>query len=147
MDGREAVGLLKCLRRHVLGGGLAHAGGHQLHLGVVGDELEAVLVAGDDDAVPARRLAFAADGTDKVVGLVPRQLIPRDAHGRQHLLQRQHLHRQLLRHSLALGLVGRVGLMPERRLPPVEGDAQRLRLLLVQQALQRGDKAVDGVGV
>ena len=147
MDGREAVGLLKCLRRHVLGGGLAHAGGHQLHLGVVGDELEAVLVAGDDDAVPARRLAFAADGTDKVVGLVPRQLIPGDAHGRQHLLQRQHLHRQFLRHSLALGLVGRIGLMPERRLPPVEGDAQRLRLLLVQQALQRGDKAVDGVGV
>ena len=147
MDGREAVGLLKCLRRHVLGGGLAHAGGHQLHLGVVGDKLEAVLVAGDDDAVPARRLAFAADGTDKVIGLVPRQLILGDAHGRQHLLQRQHLHRQLLRHSLALGLVGRVGLMPERRLPPVEGDAQRLRLLLVQQALQRGDKAIDGVGV
>ena len=147
VDGRKAVGLPERLRRHILRGGLAHAGGHQLHLGVVGDELEAVLIAGDHDAVPAAGLAFAADGADEVVGLVAGQFVLGDAHRRQHLLERQHLHGQLLRHSLALRLIGRIRLVAERRLPPVEGDAQRLRLLLVQQALERGDKAVDGVGI
>ena len=147
VDGGKAVDLPKRLRRHVLCGGLPHAGGHQLDLGTVGNELEAVLVAGDDDAVPAVGLAFAADGADEIVGLVARQLVLGDAHGGQHLLQRQQLHGQLLRHPLALGLVGRVRLVAERGLPTVEGNAQGLRLLLVQQALERGDKAVDGVGV
>lgn len=53
VDGGEAVLLPEGLLRHILGGGLAHTGGHQLHLGVGGDELETVLIAGDDDAVPA----------------------------------------------------------------------------------------------
>ena len=147
VNGIKAVGLPERLRRHILCGGLAHAGGHQLHLGVVGDKLETVLVAGDHDAVPAIGLAFAADGADEVVGLIAGQLVLGDAHSRQHLLQRQQLHGQLLRHPLALGLVGRIRLMAERRLPPVEGDAQRLRLLLIQQTLERGNEAVDGVGV
>ena len=55
VDGGEAVLLPEGgLRGHILGGGLPHAGGHQLHHGVVGDELEGVLVAGDHHAVPAR---------------------------------------------------------------------------------------------
>ena len=39
MDGVEAVLLPEQGGGHIGGGGLAHAGGHQLHLGAVGDEL------------------------------------------------------------------------------------------------------------
>ena len=123
VDGVEAVLLPEGLRGHILGGGLAHAGGHQLHLGAVGDQLQAVLVAGDDDAVPPRRLAFAADGADEVVGLVPRQLIAGHGHGRKHLLHHRQLHGQLRGHGLALGLVFRVRPVAEGWLPAVKGDA------------------------
>ena len=123
VDGVEAVLLPEGLRGHILGGGLAHTGGHQLHLGAVGDQLQAVLVAGDDDAVPPRRLAFAADGADEVVGLVPGQLIAGHGHGRQHLLHHRQLHGQLRGHGLALGLVIRVRPVAEGGLPAVEGDA------------------------
>ena len=37
--------------------------------------------------------------------------------------------------------------MPEGGFPPVEGDAQGLGALLLQQPLEGGDEAVDGVGV
>ena len=40
---------------------------------------------------------------------------------------------------------GRVGLVPECWFPPVKGSAHGVRLLLVQQLLQHGDKAVNGV--
>ena len=147
VDGVEAVLLPEGLRGHILGGGLAHAGGHQLHLGAVGDQLEAVLVAGDDDAVPPRRLAFAADGADEVVGLVPRQFIAGHGHGRKHLLHHRQLHGQLRGHGLALGLVIRIRPVAEGGLPAVEGDAQGLRVFLVQQALEGGDEAVYRVGI
>ena len=147
VDGVEAVLLPEGLRGHILGGGLAHAGGHQLHLGAVGDQLEAVLVAGDDDAVPPRRLAFAADGADEVVGLVPRQLIAGHGHGRKHLLHHRQLHGQLRGHGLALGLVIRVRPVAEGGLPAVKGDAQGLRVFLVQQALEGGDEAVYRMGI
>ena len=147
MDGVEAVGLPEGRLRHVLGGGLAHAGGHQLHLRLVRDELKAVLVPGDHHARPARRLALPGDGADEVVGLVPRQLVAGDVHGVQHLLEHRELLGQLLGHSLPLGLVALVGQVAEGGLPPVEGDAQGLGGLLVQQLLQGGDEAVDRVGV
>ena len=147
VDGGEAILLPEGLLRHVLGGGLAHAGGHQLHLGMGGDELETVLIAGDDDAVPAGCLAAAADGADEIVGLVAGEIVLGNVHGGEHLLQIRQLHGQLLRHPLALGLVAFIRLMAEGRLPAVEGDAQRLRLLLVQQPLEGGEKAIDGVGI
>ena len=123
------------------------AAGQQTHMGVGGDQLQAVAVAGGDGAVPADGLALAADGTDQVIGLVAGQLIAGHGHGVEHLLQRQHLFGQLLGHTLAVGLIGRVGLVPECWLPPVKGSAHGVRLLLVQQLLQHGDKAVNGVCV
>ena len=147
VDGVEAVGLPEGILRHVLGGGLAHAGGHQLYLRLVRDELEAVLVPGDHHARPARGLALPGDGADEVVGLVPRQFVAGDVHGVQHLLEHRELLGQLLGHSLPLGLVALVGQVAEGGLPPVEGDAQGLGGLLVQQLLQGGDEAVDRVGV
>ena len=147
MDGIEAVGLPERVRRHVLIGLPPRHPGGQLYPGVVGDELQAVLIAGDDDALPVRRLAPAADSADQVVGLVARQLVPGDGHGVQHVLHGLELHGQLLVHGLALGLVRRVRLVAERGLAAVKGDAQGVGLLLVHQPLHGGQKAKDGVGV
>ena len=134
-------------RCHILGGGLPHAGGHQLHHGVVGNELQAVLVAGDHHAVPAVRLALAGDGADQVVGLPALLLITGNVQGVQHLFQHRHLDPELLRHGLAGGLVGLRGLMAEGWSVDVEGDAQRVRRLLPLQSKERGEKSEDGVGV
>ena len=147
MDGGEAVGLPEALRGHVFGGRLAHAGGNQLDFGFVRNELEAVLVAGNGYALPACRLAFPGDGADEVICLVSRQLVAGDVHGVQHLLEDRHLLGQLLGHPFPLGLVALVFQMPEGGLPPVEGDAQGLRLFLLQQPLEGGDKAIYGVGI
>ena len=143
----EAVLLAERSGRHVLGGGLSHAGGYQFDLGMVGNELQAVLIAGHHHTLPALRLALAGDGTDQVVRLITCHLIAGDVHGVQHLFQHRHLHRQLFRHPLALGLVVLVCLMAEGGLAPVKGDAQRLRLLLLRQALQGGQKAENGMGI
>ena len=147
VDRFKAVLLPESLRGHILGGGLAHAGGHQLHLGVGGDELKAVLVAGDDDAVPAGRLAFPGNGADQVIGLPPLHFIAGDVQGIQHLFQHRHLHPQFLRHGLPGGLVRLVRLVTEGRGVEVEGDAQGIRPFFLFQAQQRGEKAEHGVGV
>ena len=146
VNGVEAVLRPERFLRHIPRAVIPSAG-QQEHAGAVGDQLQAVPVAGGDDAVPAIGLAFAADGAEQVVGLVARQLIAGNGHGGQHLLERQHLLRQLVGHALAGGLVRGVGLVPERRLPPVKGHADRVGLFVVQQLLQHGDKAVHGVGV
>ena len=78
MNGVKAVFLPEGRLRHVLCGGLAHAGGDQLHPGRFVDKLEAVLVPGDHDALPARRPAFPGDCAQKVVRLPALQLIAGD---------------------------------------------------------------------
>ena len=147
MDGIKAVCLPKDRRRHVGGECLAHAGGHQLDAGLVGDQLEAVLVAGHHHALPAPLLAAAGDGAQQVVGLVACQLVAGDGHGGQYLLHHRQLLGQLLRHSLAGGLVVGVCLMAEGGLPPVERHAQCIGLFLVHEPLQHVEKAKNGVGV
>ena len=124
------------VRGHIFGGGAAHAGGHQLDGGGIGDQLERVLVPGDDHRRPAGGGVLYRDGADEIIGLPAVQLIHGDFHGRQHLLQQRHLTGQLVGHPLPLGLIaphrpdaGRWGL-------PVKGDAQGIRLLLVQQLIQ-----------
>ena len=74
VDGIEAIGLPKGLRGHVLGGGAAHAGGHQLHRGVICHQLEGIFVPGDDDRVPpgarVRHLAGQLLGHGLALGLI-----------------------------------------------------------------------------
>ena len=147
VDGGKAVLLPKGLRGHVPGGGLAHAGGHQLDLGVVGDELEGVLVPGHQHAVPPGRLALPGESAQQVVRLPSGQLVAGDVHGVQHLFEHRHLLGQLLRHGVAGGLVGLVGLVAEGGSVDVEGHAQRLRLLLLRQPQQRREKAVHRMGI
>jgi len=92
VDGFKAVLLPEGLRGHILGGSLAHTGGHQLHLRMVGDKLEGILISRHHYAVPARRLAFPGNGADQVIGLPPLHFITGDIQGIQHLFQHRHLH-------------------------------------------------------
>ena len=147
MDGVKAVLLPESLRGHILGGGLAHAGGHQLHLSAVGDELKGILVSCHHHAVPARHLAFPGDGADEVVSLPALQLVAGDVQCVQHLFQHRHLHPQLLRHGLPGGLVGLVRLVAEGGGVKVKGDAQGVRLFFLLQSQQRGKKAENGMGI
>ena len=124
----------------------AHAGLHEAHGGAAADELEAVPVAGDDLAAPAGGGALFRRRAEDVVGLPARRLQPADAHLLQHALEHGHLRRQVVRHRLALGLIARVLPVAEGRLRQVEGHAERVRRALLQQPLQNGEKAVNGVG-
>ena len=108
--------------------------------------MQAVLIAGNDDAVPAAFLADGGGGAQNIVSFKALQLVAADAHGVQNLFQDGHLGRQLLRHTLALGLVGLILLMAEGGGFQVKTDADRLGLLLLQQTLQDGHKAIDSVG-
>ena len=146
MDGIEAIGLPKGLRGHVLGGGAAHAGGHQLYGGVVGDQLEGIFIPGDDDRVPPGALVRLGDGANQVVGLPAVQLVHGDVQGGEDLFQNGHLTGQLLGHGLALGLIALVGQVAEGGGLAVKSDAQGLGLLLVQQLVQDIQKAKHGVG-
>ena len=146
MDGVKAVLGPELLRGDVPGGGLAHAGGHQLHGGVAVDQLQGVLVPGDDHRVPPLLPVPPRHGAQQVVRLPALQLAAADVHGVQHVLQHRHLNGQLLRHPLALGLVLGKRLMPEGGRPHVERHRQPLGLFLVQQLEQDVEKAEDGVG-
>ena len=86
MDGVKAVLFPERVGSHVLGGGAAHAGGHQLDGGVVGDQLEGVLVAGDHDGVPAGGSVLGGDGAHQVVRLPTVHLVDWDVHGGQDIL-------------------------------------------------------------
>ena len=125
---------------------LSHAGLNVADVGRVRNELEAVLIARDDDALPPGALAALADRAEQIVRLIPLQLQTAHAHGVKRLLQQRHLHGQLLRHRLALRLVAVVLFVAERRRAQIERDAQRLRHLQLQHALQDGQKAVHTVG-
>ena len=146
MDGVKAVLLPEAVGGHLPGGGLPHAGGHQLHPGGLGDQLEGVLVAGDDDGVPPGGGVPGGDGADEIVGLPPVQLVPGDVHGVQNVLDHRQLGGQLVGHALALGLVPLVGQMAEGGGLPVKGDAQGVGLLLVRQLEQDVEEPVHRVG-
>ena len=146
MDGVKAVFLPESVGRHVLGGGAAHAGGHQLHRGVVGDQLEGVLVAGDHNGIPSGGGILGGDGAHQVVRLPAVHLIDGDVHGGQHVLQNGHLAGQLVGHPLPGGLVAVIGQMAEGGSLAVKGDAQGVGVAVVQQLAQDIQKAEDGVG-
>ena len=142
----KAVFLLETRRGIQHRFGLTHAGLHVADAGGIGNELQAVLITGDNDAVPAAFLADGGGGTQNIIGFIALQLVAAEAHGVQNLFQNGHLGRQFLGHPLPLGLIGLILLMAEGGGLQVKADANRLRLLLLQQTLQDGNKAVDGVG-
>ena len=142
----KAVGRPKRAGVHLLGGGLSHAGGNQFHVGMVRDQLQGVLVPRGHPAVPTSGLAPAGDGADQVIRLPAGQLIAGDVHGIQHLFQHRHLHRQLLGHSLPLGLVVCVGQVPEGGLLPVKGHTHPVRVHFFLHPPQDIQKSKNGMG-
>ena len=142
---RKAVLRLKHLRRVQDRLVFAHAGLHMADRRRIGDELQAVLIAGDDRAVPACVMTFDRDCPKNIVGLIARLLIAADAHGVQYLFEHRHLCGQVLGHRLALGLITVISLMAEGWLFPVKAYAQRIGLLLVQQMLQNIQKSKNGI--
>ena len=111
------------------------------------DELQAVPVAGGDDAVPAGGCAFLPHRADDVVRLPALAGEDGDIHGPQHILHHGHLLGQLVRHAVAGGLVLVVLLVAEGGAVEIEGHAQGVRRVLVLQPLHDIQKSVDGMGI
>ena len=109
------------------------------------DELEGVLVPGDEAAGKSLLLADPGHGAEKIVRLPAGELVPADTHGVEHFLQDRHLDAQLLGHTLAGGLVSRAQLVAEGRRVHVEGHAYAVRPLLIHKALQDRQKTVHAV--
>ena len=127
-------------------GGLPHAGRDQAHGRPAADQLQAVPVAGDDDAAVAVLVRAAADRADQVVRLVARQLAAHEPHRVQHFLHHRQLGGELIRHALAGGLIGIKLQMAEGFFLYVKAHDRAVGLLVVLQLEQRGQKAVDRVG-
>ena len=132
----------------VVAGGLAAAHGRdgELDRDVGADELQIILVAGDDDAVVPRALAARRDGADDVVGLVALQLQAGDVHGVEHLLEHGQLRGELVGHAAAARLVLGELLVAKRRPREVERDAHGVGGFRRELLFQNVQKAVDGVG-
>ena len=124
---------------------LAHAGLHMAHMCSLAYKLEAVLIAGDNAAVPAGFFANLAHSAEKVVRFIALEFKAQDAHIVKHLLQNRHLHRKFLRHTLALRLVAVIAQMAECRCFKVKGHTDGLGLFTVKQLLQNRQEAVNAV--
>ena len=117
------------------------------HLDVrVADELVGVAIAGDDDDVVAPRVGLLGGRGDEVVGLEPGELAHRHPEGVEHLTDEAHLLAQRVGRRLALRLVGRVGLVAERRLGSVEGDEHLVGALLLHHVDEHRREPEHGVG-
>ena len=112
-------------------GGLSHAGGDQHNGRAAADKLQAVAVTGYDHAGVAVLVRAAADGAEQVIRLVARLFAPDDAQRIEHLLCQRQLCGQLVRHSLAGGLVGVEFKVAEGFLLHVKADDGAVRPLLV----------------
>ena len=115
MNGFKPILLPERRRGHIPGGGLPHAGGHQLHRHMVINELKRILVSRDHHGLPPRLAVHLGDGADQIIGLPAFQLIPGDIHGIQHLPDQRQLGHQVLRHRLPLCLIPLIGQMPKGR--------------------------------
>ena len=129
------------MRRVIRRSRLPALGDNELDRDPVAHQLQAVAVAGDDNAVPRRLGADTGDGSDDIVRLPALALKDRDAQRLQNLFHDRHLLGQLLRHRVPGGLVTIVLLMAERRGLEVKGDAERIRRLLRLDPVQDIQKA------
>ena len=112
----------------------------------VGNQLQAVPVAGDDDALPALFLTDSAGSAQNVIRLIAGAGIAVDIHLLQHLTQDRHLHGQILRHGLTLGLVIVKGPVAECFILQIKGYGECIGRLLGKQTVEDVEKAEYGIG-
>ena len=111
----------------------------------VADELEEVLVAGDDGHVVPGRAGLFGERPDDVVRLEPRVGQHRHAEGFARLAHPRRLFDQVGGHRRPVRLVVGGERGPEGRPPHVEGGGDQRRLVVGDQLAQHRDEAVDGV--
>jgi len=109
------------------------------------DELQEVLVRGDDDDLQAPLDRLPGEGRDRVVGLVARHLHDRHPQGLAHAPDVGHLDGEVVVHLRPVGLVLGVLLVAEGLPRGIEEDGHVLRLLVLDQLAQHGREAVGGV--
>ena len=115
------------------------------HRHVVGDQLERVPVAGDDEGVHALGFCLGGERRDDVVRLVACRGQPADAERVEHLEDQADLAAELVRGLGAARLVLDVLLVPEGRLAAVERHRHVRRLFVAQHVDQHRGEPVDGV--
>ena len=122
-------------------------GGGQQHRDGVGHQLQAVAVAGRNEAGVAPLLAAAGEGAKDIVGLVALALDHRVAERREDFFEHRQLLGQLLRHTLAGGLVAVIHLMTEGFGPHIKGHGHSVGGMVIHQADEDIHKALNGVGM
>ena len=110
----------------------------------IGDQLPAVLVAGDQEALAAEFVGQAGDGGQDVVGLVRLAVQRGNAQGGNHAADGRNLRHQVLVHLRPLNLVLIVHRVAERLARQIEGTEQIVGLLLFQQVEQIAGEAEHG---
>ena len=143
LGGRQPV--LLDQRGRVVAPHVGHAAAVVQHGHVVGDQLERVPVAGDDEDVMPSASRLGGERRDDVVGLVARRGQVPDAERVEHLEDQADLAAELVRRLGPARLVLDVLLVPEGRLAAVERHRHVRRLLVAQHVDQHRGEAVDGV--
>ncbi len=144
LAGAEAVSLLDGLFVVHLCVGDAAPGDHDGD--AVGDELEFVEVARHDQHSLSRALGLGRQGADDVVGLIALLAVRGDVHRLQYLASHVELGGELVGHGPPGGLVVLEDLVAEGGPGEVEGDADHLRPLFVEDLEEHGGEAIGRVG-
>ncbi len=108
------------------------------------DQLQQVLVAGDDQDIEILLGGLARQRANDVVGLVPRNFQDGQAHGLAVAADVGQLHAEVFRHGRALRLVGGEELVAKRGRGGVEHDSDviRAQFLVLQQAPHHGGEQI-----
>ena len=116
------------------------------HFDAVADELEEVLVSGDDRDLEPRGRRLLGQRADHIVRLVPLGCEDRHAERFACVVNERDLLRQILGHRPAVRFVVGGEVVAERAAGQVEGGGDELGLMLLQQLAEHRDEDVDGVG-
>ena len=145
--GRDAVFFLNGV--HIHGHGLAapHDGGGQQNSGGVAHQLQAVAVSGGEETIVLPGGAGSGQRAEDVVGLPAFGGDGAVAQISQKFFQHRHLLCQLLRHTVAIGLVAIVHFVAEGGSLQVESHSHLVGFALLEQGEQDIQKAVNGVGI
>ena len=110
------------------------------------DQLSKVLVAGDDQHLRAHCQCLLGQGSDDIVGLDPRHLQDRQAHGVDELENHRKLRAQIRRHRLPVRLVLGEEIVAKGFSGRIEHHHDLLAGVIAQQPAQHVAHAVHGAG-